>query len=74
MPRKKKEIKEPEWKDLSTMPEIGRAVNVLFVDERSGNQSSYLAMWTGHEWLMRAPYTRMDFEPLPSHFHIIGWK
>lgn len=62
-------------KSINERPEAGKTVTVYynFVKDGEKRHGSYRGRWNGNRWEMRKPYTKDEFEPVPSDIELIGW-
>lgn len=63
-------------KSLNDRPEVGKTVTVYYNHDVNGQtkRSSYRGRWNGTEWQMRKPYSKDEFEPVPTNITLIGWE
>ncbi len=68
-----KETKQSIWHRADTeKPCVGTVVTIEYLSK--GIKGYYTAMWIGTQWLIRKPYSRNDFEPLPDDIDILAWS
>lgn len=65
--------KNKNMKSINERPEAGKTVKVYYNFVKDGEKGSYRGRWNGNRWEMRKPYTKDEFEPIPSEIELIGW-
>ena len=67
--------KNKNMKSINERPEAGKTVTVYynFVKDGEKRHGNYRGRWNGNRWEMRKPYTKDEFEPIPSEIELIGW-